>query len=412
MKYYLVGGAIRDRLLGIPVKDRDYLVTGATAKTMLAAGFRQVGADFPVFIHPETGDEYALARTERKSGSGYHGFVVDNSAEISLEADLQRRDLTINAIAEDIDNKQLLDPFGGVKDIQQRLLRHVSPAFIEDPLRVLRVARFTAQLDFSVAPETMSLMQKLSASGELRQLRPERVWIETEKALATDMPHRYIETLRECGALAEIFPEIDALFGIPQNAKYHPEIDSGIHTILALKQASQLSTETCVRFAVLVHDLGKALTPREELPAHRNHDIRGVPVIQKLCQRLRTPKKYRQLAELVSRYHIDCHRIMEMKPGSVLHRLEALDAFRRPKRFEQFLLCCRADAQGRLGKENEPYPPADYFFTAFSHCQRTGIQAIVKAGLDGDKIATAIRTERLKNLRLLKKTFSVVSNNI
>ncbi len=403
MQCYLVGGAVRDRLLKLPVKDRDYVVVGATPEDMLQQGFRQVGTDFPVFLHPDSGEEYALARTERKSAPGYRGFVTYSGSDISLEDDLRRRDLTINAMAED-HTGQLIDPFGGAKDLQQGILRHVSPSFSEDPLRVLRTARFAARFDFDIAPETLQLMRSISAGGELERLSPERVWTETEKALATNAPVRYIRDLRECHALAVLFPEIDALFGVPQRAEYHPEIDTGEHTLLALEQAGILSKETIVRFATLVHDLGKAATPKAEWPAHKKHDVRGVPIIEQLCQRLRVPVRYRELATLVSRYHIECHRILEMSADTVLKKLEALDAFRRPERFQQFLLCCRADVQGRKGKQHEPYPPADYLAEALKSCQRVDTCGLQKRGLEGREFAMALRQERIHRLRELRTT--------
>lgn len=396
MKTFLVGGAVRDRLLGLPVGERDWVVVGATPEDMQAAGYKPVGRDFPVFLHPASGEEYALARTERKSGRGYHGFVFHAAPDITLEQDLARRDLTINAIAED-DHGTLIDPFHGQADIQARVLRHVSPAFAEDPLRVLRVARFAARfttLGFHIAEETFALMQQLVQAGELQHLTPERVFQETHKALCTGSPQVYIQVLRDCGALAVLFPEIDRLFGVPQPPKHHPEVDSGVHTLLALEQAARLSKDAAVRFAVLVHDLGKGVTPVDILPKHHGHEDRGVPLVTALCERLRVPRAWRELAVLVCRYHLHSHRAAELKPATILKVLTAADAFRRLERFAQFLLACEADARGRTGLEARDYPQAALLARALEAAR--GVDAAALAGdAAGPVIAARLQKARV-----------------
>lgn len=394
MKVFLVGGAVRDRLLGRPVKDRDYVVVGATPEEMRAQGFRQVGADFPVFLHPDTHCEYALARTERKSGSGYRGFVVHADPHVTLEQDLARRDVTINAMAEGEDGT-LYDPYGGQRDLEARVLRHVSPAFVEDPLRVLRVARFAARLGFAVADETRELMRTLALSGELASLAPERIWTEVERALADPWPARFIEVLRECAALAQILPEVDALFGVPQPPAHHPEIDTGAHTLLALAMAAQLSPDARVRFAVLVHDLGKAATPQSEWPRHRGHEQRGVPLVTALAARLRIPREYAELARLVTALHLQVHRALELRPETVLDTLDKLDGWRRPERVEPFLLACEADARGRAGLQQRAYPQAEYLRAAWTAARAVDTRAIAQRGLPGPAIAASIRRGRL-----------------
>ncbi len=401
MKIYQVGGAVRDKLLGRPVKDRDWVVVGSTPEEMIASGYKTVGRDFPVFLHPETHEEYALARSERKSGKGYKGFVFHTSPDITLEDDLARRDLTINAIAED-ENGNLIDPFGGVRDLEQGLLRHVSPAFVEDPLRVLRVARFAARFGFKIVDETMQLMQRISDSGELDTLVPERVWAETEQALSEKYPARFILVLRACHALKVLFPEIDQLFGVPQPEKYHPEIDTGLHTIMVLNQASRLTDDPQVRFAALMHDLGKGTTPAKEWPAHHGHEARGAKLVEKLCRRFKIPNAYRELAMMAARYHLDCHRIVEMKPDTILKKLEALDAFRRPERFEKFLMACEADARGRAGFEDREYPQADYFREALKLAVNIDTSALVEQGLAGEEMARHIKQQRLSALEHLR----------
>ena len=400
MKIYLVGGAVRDKLMGIPVRDRDWVVTGSTPEEMENRGYKAVGKDFPVFLHPETHEEYALARTEKKSGTGYKGFIFHTAPEISIEEDLERRDLTINAIAED-SNGELIDPFNGKQDIENRILRHVSPAFTEDPLRVIRVARFAARFGFRVADETLEFMKNISVSGELETIAPERIWSELEQALSSRYPTRFILVLRACHALETIFPEIDCLFGIPQTEKYHPEIDTGLHTIMTLNQATRLSEDPQVRFAALVHDLGKGNTPVDQLPRHIGHEGRGVKLVKQLCKRLRIPNQYRDLACLVSKYHLDCHRIIEMRPGTVLKKLESLDAFRRPQRFEQFLLACEADARGRSGLENRAYMQGDYFRRAFKLANSVDTGKFSGDQRSGEEIARAIQGERLAVLETL-----------
>ncbi|MDI3453432.1 multifunctional CCA addition/repair protein [Acinetobacter sp. V89_4] len=376
MQVYLVGGAVRDSLLGHPYQEKDYVVVGATPEHMLAQGFQPVGKDFPVFLHPETKEEYALARTERKSGKGYHGFQFFTDTTVSLEEDLIRRDLTINAIAMDQDGK-LYDPYGGQTDLENKTLRHVSDAFAEDPLRVLRVARFAARYSaygFHIAPETLQLMQTMAESGELDALTPERVWKETSRALLEDHADIYFQTLRDCGALKHLFPEIDALFGVPQRPEYHPEVDCGIHTLMSLQQACKSNYSLDVRFAVLVHDLGKALTPVNELPRHIMHEERGVKPVTELCERLKVPTQTRQLALSVCKEHLKCHQIMSLKPGTVWRLLQRLDVLRRPERVEAFVQACECDARGRLGLEDRPYPQAQYMLDAMQVVRSIKVQ--------------------------------------
>ncbi len=366
MQVYLVGGAVRDQLLGHPYHEKDYVVVGATPEQMLAQGYQPVGKDFPVFLHPETKDEYALARTERKAGHGYHGFEFYTDVAVTLEQDLIRRDLTINAIAKD-DDGNLYDPYGGQKDLDQRILRHVSSAFVEDPLRVLRIARFAARyksLGFKVADETLALMKELAESGELEALTPERVWKETSRALMEDHADEYFEVLRTCGALKVLFPELDRLYGIPQRPEYHPEIDCGIHTMMSLQQACRANYSLDVRFAVLVHDLGKALTPADELPRHIMHEERGIKPVNVVCDRLRVPTNTKQLALAVCKEHLKCHQALTLKPGTLWRLLQRLDVLRRPERVEAFVQACECDSRGRLGLEDRDYPQAQYVLDA------------------------------------------------
>lgn len=396
---YRVGGAVRDRLLGVPFHEIDYVVVGATPDRLLSQGYQQVGRDFPVFLHPQSKAEYALARTERKQGSGYHGFVCDFSPDVTLEEDLLRRDLTVNAMAED-DAGQVIDPHGGQADLAARVLRHVSPAFSEDPLRVLRVARFAARyrhLGFRIADETLDLMRQLSRSGELQALTPERAWQETARALADPDPAEYIRVLHDCGALAVLMPEVDALFGVPQRADYHPEVDTGLHILLCLQQAVRLNASPAVRYAVLVHDLGKGLTPDHVLPRHTGHEARGLPLIRQLGERLRVPAAWQALALLVGEYHLDCHRAVALRPETLLKRLLALDAWRRPERFADFLLACEADARGRTGLEDTPYWQADYWRTAQALTQ-IDVPALIAQGVSGPALPEAIAAERLARL--------------
>ncbi|MCS3903349.1 tRNA nucleotidyltransferase (CCA-adding enzyme) [Methylohalomonas lacus] len=393
MKIYTVGGAVRDRLLGREVKDRDYVVVGATAGQLEDLGYRTVGRDFPVFLHPDTHEEYALARTERKSGQGYTGFEFHAAPEITLEQDLARRDITINAMAED-DNGHVIDPFDGRGDLQQRLLRHVSPAFVEDPLRILRVARFAARLDFAVAAETQTLMHTLAASGELETLPAERVWQELQRALSEPWPRRFFEVLRDCEALAILLPEIDRLFGVPQPQQHHPEIDTGVHTLMVLDQAVRLSDEPIVRFAALVHDLGKGTTPADQWPRHIAHEQRGVKIIEKLCARLKAPNDFRDLAVMAAREHGRVHRAGEMRADTILNLFEACDAFRRPQRFEQLLIVCEADSRGRTGLEDRDYPQADRLRQALQAANSVDAGTLATENLSGKEIGERIRQAR------------------
>jgi tRNA nucleotidyltransferase (CCA-adding enzyme) len=361
MQFYEVGGAVRDSLLGVQATERDWVVVGATAEALLESGYRQVGTDFPVFLHPKTGEEYALARTERKTAPGYTGFEFDTAGTVTLEEDLQRRDLTINAIARN-GAGELIDPYGGQRDIENRMLRHVSDAFSEDPLRVLRVARFMAQLapfEFSIAPETHALLEQMAGSGELEALRPERVWIETEKALLTSRPDLYVSVLHDTGALAIVFPELDRLFGVPQPERWHPEIDTGVHLLMALRMAARLSDDLDVRFAVLAHDLGKGTTPKAILPSHHGHEERSLRLLSEFCERLPVPKRVRQVAELVAKHHGRVHRADQMRPQKIFELLLEFDALRQPERLDAVLLACEADARGRTGFEESAYPQAD-----------------------------------------------------
>jgi tRNA nucleotidyltransferase (CCA-adding enzyme) len=398
VKVYQVGGSVRDRLLGLPVQDRDWVVVGSTAEALRALGYRQVGKDFPVFLHPQTGEEYALARTERKTAPGYHGFAVHADPGVTLEEDLRRRDVTVNAMALD-EAGNLIDPFGGQEDLRRRLLRHVSPAFVEDPVRVLRVARFAARLGFAVAAETLALMRTMVEAGEVDALTPERVWAELERALGEPDPGRFIGVLRECGALARLFPEIDALFGVPQRADFHPEVDTGAHLLLVLGQAARLSPEPVVRFAALVHDLGKGTTPAEEWPRHVGHEDRGVALVEGLCERYRAPREFRELGVLTARLHGLCHRALELRPSTLLRLLESADAFRRPERFERLLLACEADFRGRPGWEDRPYPQADALRTARSAAAAVAAQPLAQQGLAGPDLAQALRELRVAAIR-------------
>ena len=405
MKTYLVGGAVRDELLGYPHKEKDWVVVGATPEEMLAAGFQQVGKDFPVFLHPETKEEYALARTERKTSPGYKGFNVHATPDVTLEQDLLRRDLTINAIAKD-EAGEIIDPFNGLQDIQDKILRHVSPAFTEDPVRILRVARFAARylhLGFIVADETMQLMKQMVEEGEVDALVPERVWQEMEKALGERSPSRFIEILRDCGALERILPELDRLFGVPQPEEHHPEIDTGIHTLMVLQQACRLSDDTEVRFAALMHDLGKGVTPESEWPQHIEHEARGADIVLDVCKRLRIPNEYRDLAERTARFHLHYHRALELKPSTVVKTLEQLDAFRKPRRFEKFLLASEADARGRPGHENKTFPQGAFFRKAFEAAREVDIQSLVQQGYSNKELADKIREERIKLVAAIEK---------
>ncbi len=399
MQTYLVGGAVRDRLLGLPVKDRDYVVVGATPQDLLRAGFKPVGKDFPVFLHPQTQEEYALARTERKTGRGYHGFAFDTDPAVTLEDDLRRRDLTINAIAQD-ESGTLTDPFGGAADLRNGVLRHVSPAFAEDPVRILRVARFAARYasrGFVIAPATLELMRAMVRDGEVDHLVPERVWAETRKALAERTPGAFLRALRDCGALAGIMPEVDALYGVPQRVEFHPEIDTGTHVEMVLDMAARLAPgDALIGFCALTHDLGKALTPAAELPSHRRHEQRGVAPLRALASRLKVPAEYAAMAECVCRLHLLAHTALELRPKTVLELFEKLDAFRQPKRLPQFLLACAADKRGRAGMADSDYPQARYLTALFHATLEPKAQALLDAGLRGPELGAALRRARHK----------------
>jgi len=398
MQTYLVGGAVRDRLLGLPVRERDWVVVGATPAELEAQGFRRVGASFPVFLHAVTGEEYALARTERKTGPGYRGFAIDADPGVTLEEDLRRRDLTINAMAEDPAGG-IIDPYGGQADLAARQLRHVSDAFREDPVRILRVARFAARfapLGFRVAPGTLQLMREMVAAGEAAALVPERVWQETERALSSARPDVFIATLKDCGALAVIFPEVAALWGVPQVADWHPEVDTGTHLLLALEQAARLSPRAEVRFAVLVHDLGKGTTPPAEWPRHIGHEERGVALVEALCRRLGAPNRFRELGCAMARWHGLCHRALELRPSTILRLLEGVDAWRRAGRFEDFLLACEADARGRSGRADTPYPQAALLRRCLQAAQAVDAASLVSAGLAAEALREALREARTR----------------
>ena len=401
MHAYLVGGAVRDQLLGIEGADKDYVVTGASPEEMLALGYTQVGHDFPVFLHPKTHEEYALARTERKQGHGYTGFICDFDKSVTLEEDLKRRDLTINAIALD-DKGQLIDPYLGLDDLNNRILRHVSPAFVEDPLRVLRVARFAAKfhyLGFHVAKETLDLMKQMVDSGELATLTPERVWIEIEKALNTTNPEIFFELLRYTGALKVVLPEVDNLFGVPGPKRWHPEIDSGLHTIMTVRRISLETTDPKTRFAMLCHDLGKALTPKEEWPHHRHHNELGIKPLKELCARLKVPKDYEEFAAMVVYYHSFMHHLYRNGPEGIVDLLNNLDAWRRPYRIKPFVQCCKCDFLGRKGFENRPFPRADYLLAMFSLCLTVNAQEFIQQGFSGKEIGNKMYEKRVALIR-------------
>ncbi|MBT8109019.1 MAG: multifunctional CCA addition/repair protein [Gammaproteobacteria bacterium] len=396
MQVYLVGGAVRDERLGIPVRERDWCVVGATPADLIDAGYRQVGKDFPVFLHPETGEEYALARTERKTAAGYHGFEFDTSPNVTIEEDLSRRDLTINALAVD-ERGQLIDPFDGKRDLEKRLLRHVSDAFAEDPVRILRAAKFAARLahlGFRIAPDTRNLMREMVASGEADALVPDRVWKETEAALAGPNPHLYFEALRSCGALRVVFPEVDALFGVPQPVRWHPEVDTGLHTMMVLEQSARLSDAAEVRFAALVHDLGKGTTRLADLPSHPGHERRGRKLINAIGDRMPLPRACRDLGVLVAEYHTHCHRAFELRHDTVVKLFEKTDAFRRPERFDLFLTACEADARGRTGFVDRDYGQAPHLRAAFAAAAAVDAGSVA-AEHDRKKIPEAIRKARV-----------------
>jgi tRNA nucleotidyltransferase (CCA-adding enzyme) len=406
MEIYIVGGAVRDELLGFPVQDKDFVVVGSTPEAMLAAGFKPVGKDFPVFLHPKTHDEYALARTERKTAKGYKGFVVHASPEVTLAEDLARRDLTINAIAKAVDfsaengHSQLIDPFGGLHDIQSKTLRHVSDAFAEDPVRILRAARFAARLtEFSVAPETITLMQNMVAAGEVDALVAERVWQELAKGLMEAKPSRMFEVLRACGALQKILPELDALWGVPQPAQHHPEVYTGAHVMLVIDYAASQQYSLPVRFAALMHDLGKGLTPVNDLPRHIGHEERGANLVKEVCKRLRVPNECKELAYIVAKFHGKLHQALQMKPSTLLTFLVELDAIRQPARFKDFLMACESDSGGRTGLENCGTPAADLMLKALAASMSVDAGAVASAYSEPDKIKIAVFEARLDALK-------------
>jgi tRNA nucleotidyltransferase (CCA-adding enzyme) len=408
MEIFLVGGAVRDKLLGFPVNEQDWVVVGATAEDLLRQGFDPVGKDFPVFLHPLTKEEYALARCERKVAPGYTGFEFYASPTVTLEQDLLRRDLTINAMAENA-RGELVDPYGGLADLRARILRHVSPAFAEDPVRVLRIARFAARyhhLGFKVAAETLELMRSMVDQGEVDHLVAERVWKELSRALTEPHPEAFIETLRECGALQKIMPELDALFGVPQPIEHHPEVDTGIHALMVLQQIAKLSADANVRLAALLHDLGKAATPKELWPKHFGHETVGLPLINAFCERLAVPKYARDLALMVAKHHTHCHRIFELRPDTLVGVLMDMDAFRRPERFQEFLLCCEADARGRTGFETRAYPQATYFSQALVACTAINVQGLMARGFAGEKLGQELRRARIQAVAQFKSLYN------
>jgi tRNA nucleotidyltransferase (CCA-adding enzyme) len=402
MKIYQVGGAVRDALLGLPVHDRDWVVVGARPEELTALGYLPVGKDFPVFLHPQTREEYALARTERKTAPGYHGFSVHAAPGVTLEQDLGRRDLTVNAIAQD-EAGQIVDPYGGRKDLQARLLRHITPAFAEDPVRILRVARFAARfIDFSIAPETLGLMREMVEAGEVDHLVPERVWQELARALMQTQPSRFFQVLRDCGALARLLPEVDRLWGVPQTPEHHPEIDTGVHLMMVLDQAAELNAPLAVRFACLAHDLGKGQTPADRLPRHIGHEERGVRLLRTLCERLRVPNDCRELAEVVTREHGHIHQSLSLGAAALVRLLERCDALRKPERFENALLACWCDARGRLGKQDSAYPQRQRLMQALQLAQQVPAAQIAEQaqaqGLSGPRIGERLRQARIAAL--------------
>ncbi|HHF5803037.1 multifunctional CCA addition/repair protein [Haemophilus influenzae] len=413
MKVYLVGGAVRDQLLGLPVKDRDWIVVGADPATLLSLGYQQVGKDFPVFLNPKTKEEYALARTERKSSAGYTGFICDFSPTITLEQDLIRRDLTINAMAQSEDG-EIIDPYGGKQDLENRILRHISPAFSEDPLRVLRVARFAARyhsLGFKIASETLALMAELALSGELQHLTAERVWLETEKALNEKNPEIYFETLHKTGALSVLFSEIDALYGVPNPVKHHPEVDSFIHTMLVLKQAVNLTennpilNKSAVRFAAICHDLGKALTPQNILPHHYGHEQAGIKPTRSLCKRLKVPSYFQELAELTCEFHTHIHKAFELRAETVITLFNRFDVWRKPQRFQEFLQVCLADTRGRTGFETKDYPQIDYINQLLHAANEVDVQQVIADGFEKQAIKNELTKRRILAVKQTKTNY-------
>ncbi|OBX45935.1 multifunctional CCA addition/repair protein [Haemophilus haemolyticus] len=417
MKVYLVGGAVRDQLLGLPVKDRDWIVVGAVPATLLSLDYQQVGKDFPVFLNPKTKEEYALARTERKAGAGYTGFICDFSPTITLEQDLIRRDLTINAMAQSEDG-EIIDPYGGKQDLENRILRHISPAFSEDPLRVLRVARFAARyhsLGFKIASETLALMAELAQSGELQHLTAERVWLETEKALNEKNPEIYFETLHKTGALSVLFPEIDALYGVPNPVKHHPEVDSFIHTMLVLKQAVNLTennpilNKSAVRFAAICHDLGKALTPQNILPHHYGHEQAGIKPTRTLCKRLKVPSYFQELAELTCEFHTHIHKAFELRAETVITLFNRFDVWRKPQRFQEFLQVCLADTRGRTGFENKDYPQIDYINQLLHSANEVDVQQVIADGFEKQEIRNELTKRRILAVKQIKANYQKIN---
>ncbi len=409
MQIYKVGGAVRDRLLGRPVSEVDWVVVGASAEQMLELGYRPVGADFPVFLHPQTGEEYALARTERKSGRGYGGFTFHASPDVTLEEDLIRRDLTVNAMAED-EQGALIDPYNGQQDLQARILRHVSPAFAEDPLRVLRVARFAARyapLGFSIAPETLALMRQLAESGELGHLTAERSWKEISRALMEPRPDVFIQVLRDCGALATLLPEVDDLFGVPQPPAHHPEIDTGVHVLSVLRQCAEHQQPLSVRWACLLHDVGKGLTPEANWPRHIAHEHKGLKLIQAINERCKAPRDCAELASLVGEFHTHGHRALELRPSTLLELLQRFDVFRRPQRFAEFVAACEMDARGRQGLEQREYPQAAYLLGAAEIARQVSVKPLLEKGFKGAELGEALNRERLKALKAYKEQQSL-----
>lgn len=413
MKVYLVGGAVRDQLLGLPVKDRDWIVVGTEPSTLLSLGYQQVGKDFPVFLNPKTKEEYALARTERKASAGYTGFICDFSPTITLEQDLIRRDLTINAMAQS-EEGEIIDPYGGKQDLENRILRHISPAFSEDPLRVLRVARFAARyhsLGFKIASETLSLMTELAQSGELQHLTAERVWLETEKALNEKNPEIYFETLHKTGALKVLFPEINALYGVPNPVKHHPEVDSFIHTMLVLKQAVNLTennpilNKSAVRFAAICHDLGKALTPQNILPHHYGHEQAGIKPTRSLCKRLKVPSYFQELAELTCEFHTHIHKAFELRSETVITLFNRFDVWRKPQRFQEFLQVCLADTRGRTGFETKDYPQIDYINQLLHSANEVDVQQVIADGFEKQAIKNELTKRRILAVKQTKTNY-------
>lgn len=397
---YLVGGAVRDELLGLPHPDKDWVVVGARSEDLIQSKFLQVGKDFPIFLHPVTKEEYALARTERKTGKGYYGFEVHASPDVTLEQDLSRRDITINAIAKS-QSGEIIDPFGGVGDIKNKIIRHVSPAFVEDPVRILRVARFMARfahLGFKVAAETLTLMKQMVDAGEVDALVPERVWQEMERALLEPNPDQFILTLKECKALERLWPELNKLWGIPQKPEYHPEIDTGVHVMMTLSMACKLTEDPIVRFAALCHDLGKGATNPNDWPSHKGHEELGVPIIKAVCERFKIPNQYRDLAVLVSRYHLQSHRIHELRASTLLKLVESLDLFRQPERLNKFILACEADYRGRLGAENKVYTSAEILRKAFEVAKDVPVKPLLDAGYTGEQLGEQLRQKRIRAL--------------